>query len=331
MKPVNLPLDSTILGYDILHEGNHSKDKLAHPVYQTIVPIATSGPYNNQEPELNQVKFVQITINKSQRCKCAFEVCRMGNGTTRVYSSTFYLSANTNSGTKKLKYDLTRNSLDVELSYTLDETNDGWTFTFYATVENNAERIGVIPLITACNVDGMITYFDGSTPQLPIPTVDSIPFDKIYLPEYDQKPETIIPGELFVLNNDDERGKLGKVFVKIKNRFNGYTTIEVPTNQRFIPELSNELIPTLTNRNAEDRGHMVISQRQNEQDKLFIFLNDRDGNVSSRMVLTSEYGTRTQRPKEGMTVGFQYFDLSLGKPIWYKGSGVWVDATGADV
>lgn len=29
--------------------------------------------------------------------------------------------------------------------------------------------------------------------------------------------------------------------------------------------------------------------------------------------------------------GFMYFDTDLGKPIWYKGSNVWVDATGADV
>ena len=331
MKPVNLPLDSTILDYQIFHEGNHSMDKLAHPNYQTLVPIAISAPFNNQEPELNQVKIIQIKINKSQRCKCIFEVCRMGNGTTRIYSSRFTLSANTNSGTKQLKYEINRNSPDVELHYTIDEETEGWVFTFYATLVNNAERIGVIPLLTANNVNGMITYFDGQLPTEPDLASMSIPFNKVYLPEYEAKPEKIDDGEIFIVDNGDERGKQGKLYVKVKNRLNGYTTVEIPTSQRFIPELSSELVPTLTNRNVEDMGHIVISQRSNEQDKLFIFLHNRNGEVESRMIQTSEYGTTAQRPKGGLNVGFQYFDLSLGKPIWYKGSGVWVNANGVEV
>ena len=331
MKAINLPLDSKVFGYDIYHEGNHSLDKLAHPNYQTLVPIATSGPFDNNQPQLNQVKTIAITLKKRHRCKFQFEIIRLGNGTTRMYSSQISLSANVNSGTKKLTYEIYKNSNDVEVCYTLDELSDGWRVTLYSTVVNNAERIGVVTLLGTSDTDGVVEYFDGQLPAEPVLASMSIPFNKLYLPEYETKPEKIDAGEIFIVDNDNVRGKQGKVYVKVKNRFNGYTTVEVPTTQRFIPELSNELIPTLTNRNTEDRGHMVISQRQNEQDKLFIFLSDRDGNVSSRMVLTSEYGTRTQRPKEGVTVGFQYFDLSLGKPIWYKGSGVWVDATGADV
>ncbi|WP_175502224.1 hypothetical protein [Cytobacillus oceanisediminis] len=41
-------------------------------------------------------------------------------------------------------------------------------------------------------------------------------------------------------------------------------------------------------------------------------------------------GTTANRPSVN-EVGFQYFDTTLGKPIWYKGSGVWVDAVGTSV
>lgn len=40
-------------------------------------------------------------------------------------------------------------------------------------------------------------------------------------------------------------------------------------------------------------------------------------------------GTTAQRPT-ATTVGFQYFDTTLGKPVWWKGA-VWVDALGATV
>lgn len=40
-------------------------------------------------------------------------------------------------------------------------------------------------------------------------------------------------------------------------------------------------------------------------------------------------GTTAQRPP-AVSIGFMYFDTTLGKPIWWKGA-VWVDATGATV
>lgn len=40
-------------------------------------------------------------------------------------------------------------------------------------------------------------------------------------------------------------------------------------------------------------------------------------------------GTTQQRPTE-INLGFQYFDTTLNKPIWWTGE-KWVDATGADV
>lgn len=41
-------------------------------------------------------------------------------------------------------------------------------------------------------------------------------------------------------------------------------------------------------------------------------------------------GTTAQRPT-GVVVGFTYFDTTLGKPIYFKSEGVWVDSAGATV
>jgi len=41
-------------------------------------------------------------------------------------------------------------------------------------------------------------------------------------------------------------------------------------------------------------------------------------------------GTTAQRPTKGLYAGRPYFDSTLGKPIFYSGTG-WVDATGAGV
>lgn len=45
--------------------------------------------------------------------------------------------------------------------------------------------------------------------------------------------------------------------------------------------------------------------------------------------ITVGKGTMTERPT-GKTVGYQYFDTTLNKPIWYTGT-TWVDSTGATV
>lgn len=41
-------------------------------------------------------------------------------------------------------------------------------------------------------------------------------------------------------------------------------------------------------------------------------------------------GLTAERPVDGINDADWYFDTTLGKPIWYYGSG-WVDATGATV
>lgn len=42
---------------------------------------------------------------------------------------------------------------------------------------------------------------------------------------------------------------------------------------------------------------------------------------------TVYHGTSENRPTENLFNGFQYFDETLGKPIWYNTDG-WYDATG---
>lgn len=48
-------------------------------------------------------------------------------------------------------------------------------------------------------------------------------------------------------------------------------------------------------------------------------------------IITINRGSSTERPSLfGSDYGFQYFDTTLNKPIWWTGS-KWVDATGAEV
>ena len=64
-----------------------------------------------------------------------------------------------------------------------------------------------------------------------------------------------------------------------------------------------------------------------------------DGSVSNPRWTDGEFlkipvisgGITTERPSKALVIGQCYFDTSLGKPIWYKGSSVWVDAIGTNV
>jgi len=42
------------------------------------------------------------------------------------------------------------------------------------------------------------------------------------------------------------------------------------------------------------------------------------------------YGTTSQRPAVGITIGQNYFDTTLGIPIWYSGT-KWVNSSGTAV
>ena len=52
--------------------------------------------------------------------------------------------------------------------------------------------------------------------------------------------------------------------------------------------------------------------------------------LGSATLQRKHIGTTAERPTSGVYTGYQYFDTTLGKPIWRNGSD-WVDATGATV
>ena len=50
------------------------------------------------------------------------------------------------------------------------------------------------------------------------------------------------------------------------------------------------------------------------------------------IVQNTNIGTTAERPSQYHTpIGLQYYDTDLEKPIWHKGNGVWIDATGTTV
>lgn len=56
--------------------------------------------------------------------------------------------------------------------------------------------------------------------------------------------------------------------------------------------------------------------------------------VSSTMININQsikFGNTNSRPSENFIyIGFEYFDTTLNKPIWWNGN-IWIDATGTAV
>lgn len=68
----------------------------------------------------------------------------------------------------------------------------------------------------------------------------------------------------------------------------------------------------------------------NRQRPFFLYIDGKWKDANGR-TMGAIKGTTTQRPTlVADDAGYQYFDTTLGKPIWWKGT-AWVDATGADV
>jgi hypothetical protein len=53
-------------------------------------------------------------------------------------------------------------------------------------------------------------------------------------------------------------------------------------------------------------------------------------NNFSQAILTPDSGTKTQRPLTNLQVGQQFFDTTLGIPIWWNGAH-WINASGTTV
>ncbi len=52
--------------------------------------------------------------------------------------------------------------------------------------------------------------------------------------------------------------------------------------------------------------------------------------VGKMLTALTSSGTTADRPTVFLFVGRTYFDTTLGKPIWYNGTG-WIDAAGTPV
>lgn len=72
------------------------------------------------------------------------------------------------------------------------------------------------------------------------------------------------------------------------------------------------------------------SQQQQDQfqNSLRLYFNNIDNFLNA--IAIPQYGTTADRPAIGLQIGQQYFDTTLGYPVWYDGTD-WVDASGTVV
>lgn len=89
---------------------------------------------------------------------------------------------------------------------------------------------------------------------------------------------------------------------------------------------TNELLDPVTVTNPKDPLPVVFG-RVRFTTGWQHFMSD----VSTFLQSLTLSGTTGQRPTSFLYTGRPYFDTTLGKPIWVKSNGVWVDATGSVV
>ena len=61
---------------------------------------------------------------------------------------------------------------------------------------------------------------------------------------------------------------------------------------------------------------------------LRLYFNNLDSFLTA--ISTPQYGITAHRPGDNLQIGQQYFDTTLGYPIWYNGAD-WVDSSGTVV
>ena len=75
-----------------------------------------------------------------------------------------------------------------------------------------------------------------------------------------------------------------------------------------------------------------VEYAQSYQDQLLnamrLYFNQVDN--CTRSVVIPLSGTKIQRPNSNLSIGNQYFDTTLGIPIWWNGK-AWVNASGTTV
>ena len=92
--------------------------------------------------------------------------------------------------------------------------------------------------------------------------------------------------------------------------YNGTPLIPAPPNLLIAPA---------------DYSQQYQDQMNNALRLYFTLLNN-----FSQALATPDYGTTAQRPKTKQLTGQQFFDTTLGIPIWWAGT-KWVNASGATV
>ena len=72
---------------------------------------------------------------------------------------------------------------------------------------------------------------------------------------------------------------------------------------------------------------LEYDQRQQDQfqNALRLYFNRLD--AFNALATTPQYGATADRPTQNLQIGHQYFDTTLGYPVWYDGTD-WVDASG---
>lgn len=92
--------------------------------------------------------------------------------------------------------------------------------------------------------------------------------------------------------------------------YNGTPSIPAPPNLLIAPA---------------DYSQQYQDQLNNALRLYFTLLNN-----FSQTLATPDFGTTTQRPKAKQLIGQQFFDTTLGIPIWWAGT-KWVNASGTSV
>ena len=98
----------------------------------------------------------------------------------------------------------------------------------------------------------------------------------------------------------------------------GDTTINICKNDEFILNSANNPQKWIAITKIANRVDNASSSIENHVNDMF------------NVVSENARGTTANRPTCYLSKGFQYYDETLGKPIWYTGS-AWVDATGTSV
>jgi len=74
--------------------------------------------------------------------------------------------------------------------------------------------------------------------------------------------------------------------------------------------------------------HYSQGQQDQHNNALRLYFNNLDNFLTA--ITTPQFGATADRPTRGLQIGQQYYDTTLGIPIWYNGT-VWKNASGTTV